>query len=51
VGPQGELGLPGTVYRFARPDPEASLRALVDRELRARVVAANRADRASSWCR
>jgi hypothetical protein len=44
VGPQGELGLTETVYRFLRPDPEASLRALLDPELRARVVAANRAD-------
>jgi hypothetical protein len=32
------------VYRFLRPDPQASLRALLDRELRAGVVAANRAD-------
>jgi hypothetical protein len=44
VGPGGELGLPDTVYRFVRPDPEASLRALLDRGLRERVVAANRAD-------
>jgi hypothetical protein len=44
VGPEGELGPPQTVYRFLRPDPQASLRALLDRELRAGVVAANRAD-------
>lgn len=44
VGPQGEVGLPETLYRFVLPDPTGSLRALVDRDLRARVVAANQAD-------
>ncbi|MFL6446221.1 MAG: hypothetical protein ACJ746_00740 [Bryobacteraceae bacterium] len=35
------LGLPGTVEINQMPDPFNSLRALVDRNLRARVVAAN----------
>ena len=38
-----DLGLPGTVEKNMIPDPVNSLRALVDRELRARVVAANEA--------
>lgn len=36
-----ELGLPGTVARNIAPDPYNSLRALVDRDLRTRVTAAN----------
>ena len=36
-----ELGLPGTVQVNRMPDPFNSLRALVDRNLRARVIAAN----------
>ena len=36
------LGLPGTVLAGERPDPANSLRALLDRGLRALVVAANR---------
>jgi hypothetical protein len=36
------VGLAGTLLHGVAPDPAASLRALVDRELRARVVAANR---------
>ncbi|MBV9268776.1 MAG: hypothetical protein JO061_21590, partial [Acidobacteriaceae bacterium] len=38
-----DLGLPGTVQRNVLPDPPNSLRALVDRSLRSKVVAANRA--------
>jgi hypothetical protein len=41
--PAGELGVPGTLARGHAPDPRNSLRALVDRDLRGRVVAANRA--------
>ena len=41
---EADLGLPGTVQKNVAPDPANSLRALVDRELRARVVAANQAD-------
>lgn len=40
--PEAELGLPGTLLRAVRPDPANSLRALFDRELRAKVVAANK---------
>ena len=36
-----ELGLPGTVERNILPDPTNSLRALLDRDLRAQVVHAN----------
>jgi hypothetical protein len=45
VGPDAstQLGLPGTVQVKVAPDPGNSLRALLDRELRARVVAANAA--------
>ncbi len=45
VGPNAEtdVGLPGTVDKNVTPDPENSLRALVDRQLRSRVVAANSA--------
>ncbi len=38
-----DLGLPGTVERNIAPDPSNSLRALIDRGLRAQVVAANHA--------
>ncbi len=38
-----DLGVPGTLDRGVTPDPANSLRALVDRTLRARVVAANEA--------
>lgn len=38
-----ELGLPGTVEKNVMPDPGNSLRAVVDRGLRGRVVAANQA--------
>jgi hypothetical protein len=38
-----DLGVPGTVDRGVTPDPANSLRALVDRTLRGRVVAANEA--------
>ncbi|GJE76418.1 cytochrome C oxidase Cbb3 [Methylorubrum suomiense] len=36
-----QLGVPGTVDAGVMPDPANSLRALVDRDLRAKVVAAN----------
>jgi hypothetical protein len=39
-----QLGLPGTLYAGTKPDPANSLRALMDRELRAPVIAANMAD-------
>lgn len=40
-----EVGLPGTILRGVQPDPENSLRALLDRDLRGRVVASNLASR------
>jgi hypothetical protein len=45
VGPDAghDLGVPGTLLKGVAPDPANSLRALVDRGLRAQVVAANRA--------
>ena len=45
VGPDAErqLGVPGTLYKGVAPDPANSLRALVDRDLRAQVIAANAA--------
>lgn len=49
VGPDAEdqLGLPGTVMAGIRPDPANSLRSLIDRELRRRVLAANLASSAA----
>jgi hypothetical protein len=46
VGPdaKADLGVSGTLLKGLAADPRNSLRALVDRDLRARVVAANRAD-------
>jgi hypothetical protein len=43
VGPNAErqLGIPGTSLQRIPPDPSQSLRALVDRNLRARVISAN----------
>ncbi|MBU5442329.1 electron transport protein [Paenibacillus sp. MSJ-34] len=41
---QIELGIPGTLQQGIAPDPFNSLKALVDRGLRKKVVAANRAD-------
>jgi hypothetical protein len=38
-----ELGLPGTVEKNIAPDPANSLKALLDREFRSRVVGANEA--------
>jgi len=38
---QTQLGIPGTLHRGILPDPVQSLRALLDRALRQRVVAAN----------
>ena len=45
VGPDAErqLGVPGTVDAGLAPDPANSLRALVDRDRRARVIATNAA--------
>ncbi|MHC2108729.1 cytochrome C oxidase Cbb3 [Methylobacterium sp.] len=40
--PATQLGVPGTVYRGIAPDPSNSLRALIDRDLRAQVIAANK---------
>lgn len=44
VGPdiRKDLGVPGTLMKGVQPDPANSLRALLDRELRSRVVSANR---------
>lgn len=44
VGPDAEkdLGLPGTLLRAVRPDPANSLRALIDRGIREKVVEANK---------
>jgi hypothetical protein len=41
-----ELGLPGTVEKNILPDPVNSLRALLDRNLRARVASANQSSSA-----
>lgn len=42
LGPaEGQWGIPGTWGRGVAPDARSSLRALIDRALRARVVAAN----------
>ena len=38
-----QLGVPGSLYKGIAPDPANSLRALVDRDLRAKVIAANAA--------
>ncbi len=38
-----DLGVPGTLDKGGAPEPANSLRALVDRQLRAKVVAANEA--------
>jgi hypothetical protein len=45
VGPdeQTQCGVPGTLLQGISPDPVNSLRALIDRELRQRVIAANAA--------
>jgi hypothetical protein len=40
-----EIGLSGTLMKWIAPDPEANLRVLIDRDLRAAAIAANRADR------
>jgi hypothetical protein len=40
--PRTQLGVPGTLAKGIQPDPANSLRALVDRELREKVIAANR---------
>lgn len=44
VGPNGELGLSGTVQKGIAPDARNSLRALIDRTWRERVIAANAKD-------
>ncbi|OJF17332.1 MAG: electron transport protein [Bacillaceae bacterium G1] len=43
--PEKDLGVPGTLQRGVEPDPFHSLRALVDRRLRQKVIAANRASK------
>jgi hypothetical protein len=40
--PATQRGVSGTVYRGIAPDPSNSLRALIDRDLRAQVIAANK---------
>ena len=44
--PETDLGLPGTVEKNRPPDPANSLLALIDRDLRTKVVAANKASAA-----
>ena len=45
AGPEpGQYGIPGTFKSGVLPDPAESLRALIDRRLRERVVEANHAD-------
>jgi hypothetical protein len=44
--PDTQLGIPGTLGKGVMPDPANSLRALIDRDLRRKVVAANRASKA-----
>lgn len=44
--PNKDLGIPGTLMKGVKPDPVNSLRALIDRDLRNRVVAANRSSSA-----
>ncbi|WP_442854680.1 hypothetical protein [Fischerella sp. PCC 9605] len=44
IAKSDELGMAGTLMRGIAPDSEASLRVLVDRNLRAAVVAANQAN-------
>ncbi|BAU93997.1 hypothetical protein MPPM_5392 [Methylorubrum populi] len=53
VGPDAEkqLGVPGTLDAGIAPDPANSLRALVDRGLRAKVVAANAASQKARTAR
>ena len=40
-----QIGVPGTLEKGIRPDPENSLRALVDKKLREKVIAANRSSK------
>ncbi|MDQ0256939.1 cytochrome c553 [Evansella vedderi] len=46
VGPdiKKDLGIPGTLRKAIKPDPANSLMALVDRNLRQKVIEANKAD-------
>ena len=46
-----QLGVPGTLDAGIPPDPANSLRALVDRNLRAKVVSANKASPRASTAR
>ena len=46
-----QLGVPGTLDAGIPPDPANSLRALVDRNLRANVVSANKASPKASTAR
>jgi hypothetical protein len=41
-----QLGMPGTLMRGIAPDPANSLRALIDKDLRQKVIAANRSSKA-----
>lgn len=45
VGPNGELGLTGTLRKGIVPDARNSLRALIDRTVRKQVIRANASDR------
>lgn len=42
ANPKTEIGVPGTLFKGKLPDPENSLKALIDRKLRAKVVKVNR---------
>ncbi|QOR64679.1 electron transport protein [Cytobacillus suaedae] len=46
VGKYGELGLAGTLLNEIKPEPRNSLRALVDKGLRTKVIEANKASEA-----
>ncbi|MBT2756786.1 electron transport protein [Mesobacillus foraminis] len=41
VGPNGELGMSGTLLKGVLPDPRKSLKAMIDRGLRTKVVQTN----------
>lgn len=41
----GQLGMAGTLLQNVKPDPAASLLVLIDRNLRSKAIAANRANR------
>jgi len=48
ANPGAQLGIAKTIGRAMAPDPGNSLRALIDRDLRGRVIRANHADKVAS---